>query len=659
MPHITNDGPQPRSWRGRYDALAHPPRRGGLASAAAAVLVAAQLVLAPLTLALAGAFLLTGRLARWRRGWLAWPAVVGGAWMLTIGTRPALAGYLGWAAHLITHASAAGPLGSLIGRSGLLAGWRADLPGQAPLALTAGAAEAAIVDWLRDRSAAWPRRRGQAAAVRGAYLRWVLRRGELATGDGGCVGVVTGTGKRATVAWREAAEGVLCTGRDTSAMTAAGLDLVLAAIAHRKAVVIVDLTPGGPGPSLGAGRTRKPRGAAPGRHESRGAAPGGAALRDGAGLGGGVPGGAAPRGGAGLAGGAPGGPIPRAGLGPAAAGWVAQEIQLACAAAGAPLVRFAAPGGCYEPFAVTDAGPAQAAALTAAMIDWGGLSQGDRRYATDYLDAACTVIAAFQRPARDLSSAVIDELIGLLAPGQLASRLADVPGYVPGRGVLAARITELSTRAVAGQAVIGQLREQLAGLRASDAGRWLEPREGQGISVPLALEARQVLWFGLDVGLGGAAARMITRLVVADLTWTLAERARLAAPADCVVWINGCDREDLGDLARLSAAGRACGTAVLVGATGAAAVQRIAAGVNVVLVRGPGPLSSGVAPGDPAAARWDLPAASEAPGGAQALPAEPPDDRLRAALAGARQPDEVALLVRAPRPRSQHALAAR
>ncbi len=76
------------------------------------------------------------------------------------------------------------------------------------------------------------------------YLTMVLRRGELATADGCCLGITRATGARAELTWREAEAGVLCLSQDAAAVSATGRDLVLAAIQHRKAVIVIDLNGG-------------------------------------------------------------------------------------------------------------------------------------------------------------------------------------------------------------------------------------------------------------------------------------------------------------------------------------------------------------------------------------------------------------------------------
>ncbi len=128
--------------------------------------------------------------------------------------------------------------------------WRAGLAGQFPLAFAAAAAQAAAV--AKARGAVSPAGQGGArvglvGAVRRAYLTAMLGQGHVATVAGACLGVERDTGRRVALTWAETSDGVLLTGHDPVLVTRTGLDLTLAAIQHRKAVIIVDLA-GHPGP---------------------------------------------------------------------------------------------------------------------------------------------------------------------------------------------------------------------------------------------------------------------------------------------------------------------------------------------------------------------------------------------------------------------------
>ncbi len=247
------------------------PPRADLSAAAAAAAVLAQLALAQLTLGLAVLFVIIGRLSRWRPLWLAWPAAAGLGWMLATGTGRAVAGYAAAGAHLIGAVTGPGPVPDRLAHLAAASRrWRQWLPGQLPAALVVAAAEASVIGPLARRArrrrtgeaaglaaparagaaagrggAARPFRPGALVTARRAYLTASLRRGEVATADGGCVGIVVRTGRRASVSWAEAQAGMLVTGQDAAAVTSTGLDLAIAAIQHRKTVVIIDLA-GGP-----------------------------------------------------------------------------------------------------------------------------------------------------------------------------------------------------------------------------------------------------------------------------------------------------------------------------------------------------------------------------------------------------------------------------
>ncbi len=221
--------------------------RKDLAAGAAVFLVLVQLLLAQLTIAITGCLLIIDQVSRWRLRWLALPAGVSLAWLLADGVRPSLAGYLASGGHLIAYLarSRAHAVG-LARLRGALASWHRWLPAQLPLAAPAAVAQAALIGLASRRAGRIKQRPGALAMVGRAYLAWSTGRGELATADGGCVGIALSTGRRAAVSWREAAGGVLCTGQDAASGTTTGLALTLAAIAHRKAVLAIDLASGPP-----------------------------------------------------------------------------------------------------------------------------------------------------------------------------------------------------------------------------------------------------------------------------------------------------------------------------------------------------------------------------------------------------------------------------
>jgi hypothetical protein len=363
-----------------------------LTAAALFAAVLTQLLFAQFTLVLAACLVLMGRLARWRPIWLALPAVAGLTLVLAEGPGRSLAGYLAVSGDLIRHLSARGPaLARLAGLRGLPWRWERWLPRQFPAALLVASGEAALAVAFgrRDRSY----RPGAVALARRRYVTMTLRRGEVSTADGGCLGIVPATGRRVTVSWREAEGGVLCTGLDPAAVTATALGLAIAAIQHRKTVITID-------------------------------------------------------------------------LGSGAASRLAEAIDLACAASAAPLVR---------------AAPDRPPALEQAMV-----------------------------------SALARREVVLVAPD----------GTAPG---------ERATPVIAGQ-------------------------------------------------------------IVACLLAILTRRAELGAPADCLVWLDGCEAADPRALGELVAAGGRAGTAVLVSTAAHPAVASIASQVNVLVVRGPAPPGLASAP---------------------------------------------------------------
>jgi hypothetical protein len=253
MPPILMRAAEAEHVRSRYAGQRDWRGRGDLATTAAVVLAAAELVLAQATLGLTACLLLVAIGTRWRPVWLAVVAASGVLWMLAVGLGPAAAGYLAVGAEM----------GRFLARPELASGrvttlwssvsgrWIAMLAAQLPAAVPLAAAQAFAVTAVRRARSGDPDRQpgspphyrpGLVAVVSRLYLTAMLRRGEVATGDGACLGVRSGCGRRLSVSWRDAAGGILCTGADALAADATALTLALAAIQHRKAVVTVDLT---------------------------------------------------------------------------------------------------------------------------------------------------------------------------------------------------------------------------------------------------------------------------------------------------------------------------------------------------------------------------------------------------------------------------------
>jgi hypothetical protein len=505
------------------------------AGGVAAVLI--QIAVAQLTLGLTAAFVIVGRLTRWRPAWLAWPAAAGVCLVLARGPGAAVAGYLAGARHLIRFVAGPGPaLARLAHPSAVFGGWLRWLPAQLPVALILAAAEAGAIARLRGQAA--PYRPGTVAAVRRAYLTASLRRGEVATADGGCVGIVAATGRRAEVSWQEAEGGVLVTGSSAATVTGTGLDLAIAAIQHRKAVFIIDLA--GSGDQAHA------------------------------------------------------------------------SVAAACAASQAPLVRLGDRGVGYDPLSAVP--PARAAALVMAMLDWAETTAAARSLCRSFLSCGLELIAADGASAWHRGG-VIADLADLARPGRLRQRMGHANLVIRNRDALVSRAAECASRLDADSraaAALGAAADQLAGLASAAVVGWLvppRPASGEPVSLARAVAERQVILACPDPRGNGRPGAMVARLVVADLLAILSERGDIGAPADCLVLVDGCEAIGRGLLSELLALEPATGTSVVLGTTDRAASADLAGRVGVMVERG----------------------------------------RAR--------PDEVAMLVRGPRPRQVRALA--
>ena len=344
-------------------------------------------------------------------------------------------------------------------------------------------------------------------------------------------------------------------------------------------------------------------------------------------------------------------------------GWLTESLTVGCDAAGAPLRWFGAAGpGCYEP--VRGGDPAQAAALVTGMIDWSGTPDQHRRTCAAYLTDAFAVMAA--APA-DPRLPVLDDLATLLSPEALRARLGRVPAYHPRRTALADRVIVSVQQAAADPAALSVPAAALPMLRDSALGHWLAPGPAR-ISLGQAVRDRAVVAFSLDRAVHDRPTSMIATLAAVDLIAVCAELARIGVPGDALAWIHGCEAVNHRVLSDLVAAGPGAGLAVLLSTASAAAAERLAGTVNVVLARGPA---------DPAvAARFAGLASSAGPRTGLADSAGPSAGSAQGGIAGAADglaPDypfslegshpvgadllrnassaEFALLVKGPRPR--------
>ena len=233
--------------RARYLVPKGLPRRGEFLAACVVVVVLAHVLFAQLTIVLAVVFALTTRVTRWRLSWLLVPVVAGVAWTLAAGPRAAAAGFAAGPAKVAAYLGASGhQFDHVMHFTGAFTGIGSWLPRQLPLAIVAGAAEAAIIGWLSwlhtDETSMRPARPGLLVAVRRAAIRRAIRAGGVVTRDGSCLGVAAGSGTRITLSWPETAGGVSVCGSAEQDVLSTSFQLVHAAVRRRKPVVAVDLT---------------------------------------------------------------------------------------------------------------------------------------------------------------------------------------------------------------------------------------------------------------------------------------------------------------------------------------------------------------------------------------------------------------------------------
>jgi hypothetical protein len=221
-------------------------RRRRVMAGCAVLLLLGHLLLAQLTLGLAMAFTVTGRVSRWRLWWLAGPAAAGLIWVLAIGPGPAAAGFAAGPAHVLGYLGRPDRPPGLSRPSGPFAGAGSWLPGQLPIALIAGAAEAALVSWLGWRRTgqptALPPRPGLLAAARCRLAAALIRAGGVVTRQGCALGVAPATGAVVELRWPELASGALLAGTEGQQVTLAGLQVVHAALRRRKPLIVVDVS---------------------------------------------------------------------------------------------------------------------------------------------------------------------------------------------------------------------------------------------------------------------------------------------------------------------------------------------------------------------------------------------------------------------------------
>src|SRR5215469_6705105 len=249
---VTEAEQMPR--RARYLVPRGLPRRDEVLAVCVVAVVLAHVLFAQLTILLAAAFYLITRVTRWRLSWLTIPAAAGLAWIAVAGPRAAAAGFTAGPARITDYLGASGHQADhLLHFTTAFAGLGTWLPRQLPLALVAGAAEAALAGWLTwlhtDERELQPARPGLIVAARRAAAIRDIRAGGVVTRDGGCLGVAAGSGARVTLSWAEAAGGISVCGSSGPDVLTTGFQLVHAAVRRRKPVLAVDHTadPGLPG----------------------------------------------------------------------------------------------------------------------------------------------------------------------------------------------------------------------------------------------------------------------------------------------------------------------------------------------------------------------------------------------------------------------------
>ena len=513
--------------RARYLIPTGLPRRDEILAACVVLAVLAHVLFAQLTIILAAVFYLITKMTRWRLSWLAVPAAAGLAWTLAVGPRAAAAGFVAGPAQIADYLGASGHQADhLLHFTAGFTGIGSWLPRQLPLAILAGAAEAALVGWLSwlhtDEWNLPPARPGLIVAARRAATVRAIRAGGVVTRDGGCLGVTPGSGTRVTLSWAEAAGGISVCGSAAEDVLTTGFQLIHAAVRRRKPVLAVDHT-SDPGLT--------------GRLAAVCAAAGAPLLVFGADQG------------------------SRAG---AADPWA----QVAC----------------YEPFRHGD--PGRRAAMVTAMLSWDGPGRQYRRSCVAYLEDVFELLDAAPGDPR---VPVLDDVIHLLNPMAMRARMEYVPAVYPRRDVLAERARVSMSLISAEPATTAELGRQLRELRASPLGRWLRPSAGgpaADIDLGRAVAERAVVLFrlgGPDPSSPAESSAMLTRLVCQDLLAAGAALNGIGVDGDGIVWLSECGCLPRHSVIDLIARGPGTGLPVLAATTSAQVAGDLADLVNVVV----------------------------------------------------------------------------
>jgi hypothetical protein len=507
--------------RARYLVPRGLPRRNEILACCLVLAVLAHVLFAQLTLLLAVAFTAITKATRWRLSWLTLPAVAGLVWTAAVGARAAAAGFAEGPARVAAYFGASGPqLSHLLHFGGAFTGMGAWLPRQLPLAIVAGAAEAAIVGWLiwlhTDEWELPPPRPGLLMAARRVAAMRAIRAGGVVTRDGGCLGVTSGSGVRVTLSWPEATGGVAVCGSSADDVLTASFQLVHAAVRRRKPVITVDLTSD---PDL-------------------------------------------PR---------------RLAAVCAAAGAPLQVFGHTAAGQREP-----APGlASYEPFRRGNA--AQRASLIAAMLNWDGPGRQYRRSCVAYLEDAFELIeAAPGDPRVPVLDEVIHLLNPIAMRARMEHVPAIYPRRAAlaerTRVSMSLVQAEPATTAQLGRQ-LRELRTSPFGRWLRRSGRG----PAADIDLGRAVTERGVVLFRLGGRTTGASSAMLTRLVCQDLRATAAATRSMGIDGDGIVWLTECRSLPRPTLAELIACGHGSGLPVLATTTSAQAAADLAALSNVLV----------------------------------------------------------------------------
>ncbi len=516
--------------RARYLIPTGLPRRDEILAACVVLAVLAHVLFAQLTIILAAVFYLITKMTRWRLSWLAVPAAAGLAWTLAVGPRAAAAGFVAGPAQIADYLGASGHQADhLLHFTAGFTGIGSWLPRQLPLAIVAGAAEAALVGWLSwlhtDEWNLPPARPGLFVAARRAATVRAIRAGGVVTRDGGCLGVTPGSGTRVTLSWAEAAGGISVCGSAAEDVLTTGFQLIHAAVRRRKPVLAVDHT-SDPGLT--------------GRLAAVCAAAGAPLLVFGA-------------------------------------------DQGARTGAADPWAQVA----CYEPFRHGD--PGRRAAMVTAMLSWDGPGRQYRRSCVAYLEDVFELLDAAPGDPR---VPVLDDVIHLLNPLAMRARMEYVPAVYPRRDVLAERARVSMSLISAEPATTAELGRQLRELRASPFGRWLRPSAGgpsADIDLGRAIAERAVVLFRLGgpdppgPSAPAESSAMLTRLVCQDLLAAGAALSGIGVDGDGIVWLSECGALPRHAVTDMIAGGPGTGLPVLAATTSAPVAADLADLVNVVV----------------------------------------------------------------------------